>query len=71
VSFMPKPTRPPPPGPAISPALLAARFVYICRGAAASSLAPFTRGLSPLWRAARKFFGFGSAQEWKSCLWTA
>jgi transposase InsO family protein len=42
--FVPPPIRPPPIGPAVSPALLAARFVYIRRGAAASSLAPLYEG---------------------------
>jgi hypothetical protein len=42
--FVLPPTRPPPPGPAISPALLTAKFVYIRRGAAGLSLVPHYEG---------------------------
>jgi hypothetical protein len=54
--FMPPPTRTPPPGTEVSPALLAAKFVYIRRGAAASSLASLYEGPFAIVQSGEKVF---------------
>ncbi len=54
--FVPPPTRAPPPGPKVPSALLGAKFVYIRRGAAASSLAPLYEGPFAVVQSGEKVF---------------